>query len=517
MDFEKINADDTLNQGRIKINNIGEAVKAQVSQLSESIVEISEDCLSVNVGATPNLVDGKFVNATNNSIASDNSFAMTEPIPVKRGQVVKLKASGYNNVVGMICVCNSDNTERSTVVKSIDSSENEYIYPVVSDGYVCCSFKKSASHRLSIIFDYFSEYKKITNIGDVLSMVYEGSKNVVPIVAETGKFVNAKTNMVESSDNFNITDSIFLYKGQKIIVNAKGYLNVVGMINLYSNGTYTNVVRSVDNSAHKYEYTAVNNCNVRCSYDKNATITVAIVSESTQSVRLNDIEAKISSIDSVDEVAIDYGKYFDKCICIGDSLTYGMQDNSVRLKTNYPYFFTKITGTETENKGHSGWTTKQVWNDDISSWGNAADYDLAIIYLGTNGGLTDTVSTDCKTDYTQNADTNTGCYGKIIGKLKADNPNMKIFIVAGANEYIRRANTMNVAVRKIASFYDVELIDLENSILSDDGSVNSDSRRIYRPKDGIHYDRRGYLTLASLIANSIKTTVKENNGWRFIY
>lgn len=39
MAFEKINADDTLNQGRIKINNIFDAVKDQVSQFSESIKE----------------------------------------------------------------------------------------------------------------------------------------------------------------------------------------------------------------------------------------------------------------------------------------------------------------------------------------------------------------------------------------------------------------------------------------------------------------------------------------------
>lgn len=47
MAFEKINADDTLNQGRIKINNNVEAVRGQVSQLSESITknysELKED------------------------------------------------------------------------------------------------------------------------------------------------------------------------------------------------------------------------------------------------------------------------------------------------------------------------------------------------------------------------------------------------------------------------------------------------------------------------------------------
>ena len=37
MDFEKINADDTLNQGRIKINNILDAAKSQVSELKSDL------------------------------------------------------------------------------------------------------------------------------------------------------------------------------------------------------------------------------------------------------------------------------------------------------------------------------------------------------------------------------------------------------------------------------------------------------------------------------------------------
>lgn len=39
MDFEKINADDTLNQGRIKINNILDAAESQVSELKSELVK----------------------------------------------------------------------------------------------------------------------------------------------------------------------------------------------------------------------------------------------------------------------------------------------------------------------------------------------------------------------------------------------------------------------------------------------------------------------------------------------
>lgn len=46
MDFEKINADDTLNQGRIKINNILDAAESQVSELKSEIVR-NYDVISI--------------------------------------------------------------------------------------------------------------------------------------------------------------------------------------------------------------------------------------------------------------------------------------------------------------------------------------------------------------------------------------------------------------------------------------------------------------------------------------
>lgn len=71
MDFEKINADDTLNQGRIKINNILDAVRDEVSRFSESITEnyseLKEDLFNTDLAIdnlTPNVLsatkyDGK--------------------------------------------------------------------------------------------------------------------------------------------------------------------------------------------------------------------------------------------------------------------------------------------------------------------------------------------------------------------------------------------------------------------------------------------------------------------------
>jgi lysophospholipase L1-like esterase len=205
---------------------------------------------------------------------------------------------------------------------------------------------------------------------------------------------------------------------------------------------------------------------------------------------------------------------FDNVLCIGDSLTVGYSgDGDAAFAKNYPHYFKKLSVADTTIKAHGGYTAKQVWDNIISVASDLDEYDCAIIYLGTNGGLTDTVSTDCNaSDYTQNADTNTGCYGKIIGKILADAPDCKIFCVAGPNEYLGRDTTMNPAVRNLSAFYNVGLVDLSGCILDDNGSTQSAERYLYRPIDGIHYNILGYMTLANVIYNSVMNFMGENRS-----
>jgi lysophospholipase L1-like esterase len=189
---------------------------------------------------------------------------------------------------------------------------------------------------------------------------------------------------------------------------------------------------------------------------------------------------------------------------MGDSLTRGESggSQSVQLATNYPFYFKKLTQADVTNQSQGGITAQGFWNTFASTY-DYTPFDCAVIFLGTNGGLTDTVETDCNVDYTQNADTNTGCYGKIIGRIKATAPNCKIFVIAGVNDYVRRATKMNPAVRALAEFYDVGLVDVENCIMSDSGGGETAERYLYRPIDGIHYNRLGYMTLANMIYDSM--------------
>ena len=68
-----------------------------------------------------------------------------------------------------------------------------------------------------------------------------------------------------------------------------------------------------------------------------------------------------------------------------------------------------------EELARAGATATSWWNgfnENIT-----ATNSIYFVWLGTNSNFTDTVSTDCAgNDYTQYAETETGFYGKILGK-----------------------------------------------------------------------------------------------------
>lgn len=501
----------TVQDGSITYAKLDTNLKGKadaVATLSDEIGGLKSafsDNFAVEINLKPAETDGKFVDASNNNISTSDNFALLGPVPVKKGQTVVFNAKGYSTNIGMICVCNADNTTRSTVVRSVDGTKREYTCKIVEDGYIVLSYVKSDGYHLNLHIDYYSYLNALNQLNPIFA-----GEEAVNIVQLLNGFIDPTTNRFNSSNSFKTSNSITLYKGQTINLTATGYRTNVGMINLYdaNTDTYQSVARSVDDTERIYNYTADTDCIVRVCYLAGTIPSATIVTNKDEFTRIVNIETDISDL----KEPIEYPQLFDNILCIGDSLTVGASGNGNEILTkNYPHFLKKLIDADTTIKGHGGYSAKQVWDEYISTANDLSNYDCAIIYLGTNDGLTDTVETDCNvSDYTQNADTNTGSYGKIIGKIKADAPNCKIFCVAGPNENIRRANTMNPAVRSLSSLYAVGLVDLEESILSDDGSVGSQKRYTYRPADAIHYNALGYLTLANLICDSMQDYIAVN-------
>ena len=476
---------------------------------------VIEDSFEVYPSLRPTLTSG-YVNANDNTIVASENFGITAPIAVKKGQIIKLTATGYGTSVGMIATCNADNTSRTTKVRSIDNNEHRYIYEVEEDGYIVCSVKTlyGTDYKLSILIDYYALFEDVSLYNDILRIVHAGTVDKLIERQISGYYV-FKDGTVQQSGTMFISQSIDLYPGQTLTFNGRGYNQAVAMISEYNadSDSYVPLVISVDSTNRTYAYTALENITVRCSAvfyasGQNVPYSATITTPDTDSLRITSLENKVNAISS--EI-IQYPQLFDNILCIGDSLTVGYDGSGdTPLVKNYPHFLKKLTDAEITKKAHGGWTTKQIWDGEISTATDLATYDCAIIFLGTNGGLTDTVSTDCKADYTQNADTNTGCYGKIIGKIKATAPNCKIFCVAGVNDYVRRATTMNPAVRALAEFYGVGLIDIENCIMSDGGGGGTVERYLYRPIDGIHYNALGYMTMANMMYDSMSAFMSEN-------
>lgn len=150
---------------------------------------------------------------------------------------------------------------------------------------------------------------------------------------------------------------------------------------------------------------------------------------------------------------------FRKILCIGDSLTEGAFDykedgvtkEMVIPSLSYPGQLASITGRETTNAGDSGETTKTWWelhqDDDLSG------HDACIIALGRN-------------DYVPGRETTSEerilYMTNIVNKVKADNPQIKIFISTMINYYTgASADAVNADMRTIANtLTDCYLVDI---------------------------------------------------------
>ena len=199
-------------------------------------------------------------------------------------------------------------------------------------------------------------------------------------------------------------------------------------------------------------------------------------------------------------------------VCIGDSLTEGDQGADPYASAqnitpyNYPYWMQKYVGCSVENQGKSGYTTANAWSNIVQR----IDYtnkNTFIIMLGSNGGLTDTIDTDCpvNTPYADYAYTNTGCYCKIIEHIIAQTAGQAQIILCtpphiGTIRGEKRTTTIQAAavVRKIALRYSLPLIDMMN-----DSGFSDYNESVFQPVDGLHFTVDGYKRMGTYIGSRL--------------
>lgn len=199
------------------------------------------------------------------------------------------------------------------------------------------------------------------------------------------------------------------------------------------------------------------------------------------------IEAGVSkAIDDIYKLA--FCKIHKNVLCIGDSLTEGYHNpDDIRVNMSYPSHMESLAGYNITNKGQSGITALGWWNA-YKGKVDFTKFDAVFIYLGTNGGLTDTIDADTVSgNFETFAQTNTGGYCAIVAKIKSVNPKCKIYMI----KYNNVTATSQVTA-KIAKKYDcVTLLVTDNSVFNlTDSKFHTDST---------HYNSIGYWAFACVM------------------
>ena len=224
-----------------------------------------------------------------------------------------------------------------------------------------------------------------------------------------------------------------------------------------------------------------------------------IVSEVNLTTELKKkIEAGASkAIDDIYRLA--FCKIHKNVLCIGDSLTEGYHNSDdIRINMSYPSHMASLAGYNITNKGQSGITALGWWNaykDKV----DFTEFDAVFIYLGTNGGLTDTIDADTISgNFETFAQTNTGGYCAIIAKIKSVNPKCKIYMI----QYNNITATSQVTA-KIAKKYDcVTLLVTDNSVFNlTDSKFHTDST---------HYNSIGYWAFACVMLVQLEKYIEEH-------
>lgn len=228
-------------------------------------------------------------------------------------------------------------------------------------------------------------------------------------------------------------------------------------------------------------------------------------------------ELKIKANDGFEKSKEYLKYYFNNALCIGDSLTYGCDGitGTGYTENNYPNFLSKMTGWNVENHGVSGATFISYWNNKIKTL-NFQNTENVIIFLGTNGALTDTIDSDTVgNNYNDYSNTNTGCACKIIEYIKEQKPNINIFMCSMPYTYNNQDNiNHNNVLKKIVEKYNnnnVFYLDIFNTF-----RVKNENLNMYAPADRVHFVGLGYLEFADAVLKCICDTLY-NQPSKFIY
>lgn len=231
--------------------------------------------------------------------------------------------------------------------------------------------------------------------------------------------------------------------------------------------------------------------------------------------------------DYVTEIPIDYTDFgfIRDFAVIGDSYASGeiyTENNSSSTgysvqdyyELSWGQILARKSGANCINLSKGGLTTRTWLTDEkgLQKMLNENQQELYICALGINDMIKDGVNyigsiNDIKEDYTQNADTFYGNYGKIISQINNYAPNAKIIMLTFAYNYSNNENLFNEAIKNIAEHFNLPCIDIKDDKFFAQDSIYHTGKRWNHPTAPI------YAGMAVTISRLFNNCIIENYNY----
>ena len=461
-------------------------------KLSDSV----KDIFSVANPITIENTELGYINENGNLTSFAGSRA-TDYLPVKKGVPVVLLNPF---VVDASIIALYDKTK--TVTRIIRDSEIgvepkiAIIIPNENDSYLRVSF---LTRKIPNVIYYAMDKSTFdSSVFDVYNVI-------------DGGYINAEGNVVDfPGGNFAYTDYIELPQGIKFKIVNKTIDSASFAIYTYDK-TVSRVILSSDIIGKEFIEFVL-------SGDEKF-IRATLRTGDFCNIYFNEIITKCDILKSVvtaqaqNEKQYNVLAAFNNIVCVGDSLTYSQVYTALSASRQahrpYPTVLGKLCGNDATILARSGATAQTCWNE-FGSQIVAKTNPLAIIYLGTNNGLTDTLDTDVVGNDPVNwADNNIGCYCRFVQKFQSLGYKvllLKCWTTSGTGD--SDLTHTNSAINHIATRFGCSVMDVP---------VSANLKYHYYPDlsgyNGVHYNDLGYSWFASQLIQKIGQLPVEQMKW----
>lgn len=463
---------------------------------------------------------GKYISSVYGTVSSFGGYQYSSPFSLKAGEIIKIHSHGDTGIARLAKVVTVD-SRYSMVLGYTDTTTNTVYYQCESSGQYAVCMKTDVTPEIAIMhfWDIFDDLPLIPRKID---------DHTSPELTEDYyiSYVNGVAYSLGGA-KYGIYDVI---PGQSIVYNqVRSNPDVRGLAFFNSEGTFISGFQALTTpQTITVPTNAVTMKATVDSADEVKQLTAQIlVNIGQKAVKVEQELNSIIGVNPLDRISSDpdFVSSFETIVCMGDSLTAGNLNYNVGstgeyvgTKTSYPSMLAKFTGSTVKTFGYGGIMAKDYY-DYAAARGAFDDENKGstyIISLGTNdigylNEFTGDPSTDINlSDYTQDAETSCGQYGKIIQKILLMQPKAKIFLSCIPNtrntESTRTA--ANTKIKAIAALFP------DNCYVMDFQTygVKVDEVAAWKAKyyNGGHLNALGYNVFARMVLSYMNWIINNN-------